>query len=122
MSDVKFTPKMPDPPVELEAYDSGDVKQVKQRRQKAANKDTQRKNDMKTLLSMPEGRRILTWILELTGPYRDIFSTNALTMGNLSGQRVIGLKLTDAMAVADPEAWVAMQLEILNPNKEGSDV
>lgn len=108
---------LPTPAPEPEPYDSGDQKQVKKKRDKAANKDTQRRNDFKTLLGMAEGRRVLLWILEQTGPYRGSFATNALQMAYQEGLRKTGLVLTDEMATADPEAWVRMQLEILTPKE-----
>lgn len=122
MSGSTFALKMPTPPLEPDTYDSGDVKQVKRKRERAASKDEQRRNDFKTLLGMAEGRRILCWILEQTGPYRGSFATNALQMAYAEGLRKLGLVITDEMAAADPEAWVAMQLAILVPTKEDSNV
>lgn len=120
MGDVKTDLLTTTPNPEAEPYDSGDVKQVRKKREKAANKDVQRGNDIKTLMGMPEGRRVFTWLLESTGPYRTSFSTNALTMAYQEGLRKMGLVLTDQMAAADPESWVQMQLEILKP-KEASN-
>lgn len=116
MSELKPTVPIPD----AETYDSGDPKQVKRKRERGVSKDTQRKNDFRTLLGMAEGRRVFTWMLEQAGPYRTSFSTNALSMAYQEGIRKLGLQLTDQIANADPEAWVAMQLEILTP-KEGTN-
>lgn len=119
--EVKVLPKMPTPPVEQEAYDSGDERQVREKRKKAATKDEQRRADLLTLLAMPEGRRTFVWLLELTGPYRTSFATNALQMAYSEGLRKLGLQLTDELASADPEAWVRMQLEIMQPKENRHD-
>lgn len=99
-------------------FDSGDRKAVKEKQTKAQREEKQRNNDMRFVMSTAEGRRMLVWLLEVTKLYHDTFSTNALAMANSAGTRKVGLILTDAMAAADPQGWVAMQLEVLNPNKE----
>ena len=117
MTSLDLHPVPPIPRPEDEPYNSGDARQVSKKREKAANKDTQRRNDFKTLLATAEGRRVLLWMLEQTGPYRGSFATNALQMAYQEGLRKLGLILTDEMAAADPEAWVRMQLEILTPKE-----
>lgn len=119
--EVKVSHKMPTPPAPVDTYDSGDERQVREKRRKQATEQDQRKADLRTLMSMPEGRRTLIWLLGLTGPYRTSFATNALQMAHLEGVRSVGLQLTDALAGVDPEGWVRMQLDIMQPKENRHD-
>lgn len=112
-----LTLKMPQPPPAKVPYDSGDIKQVKRQQQKVQSKEERLTNAFINLMASPDGRLVFGWLLEQTGPYRSSFATNALQMAYQEGLRKLGLILTDRMAAADPKAWVAMQLEIINPTE-----
>jgi hypothetical protein len=99
-------------------FDSGDLKQVKRKQAKGAAQERQLLNDFCAVMASPEGRRVMVWLLEQTGPYRSSFATNALQMAYQEGIRKLGLIVTDKMASASPETWVAMQLELLSPKED----
>lgn len=114
---VNLNLKMPQPAPANEPVDSGDVKQVKKQQQKAKTKEERLTNAFANVMASPDGRLVLGWLLEMTGPYRCSFATNALQMAYQEGLRKLGLLLTDRMVTADPKAWVAMQLDIINPTE-----
>jgi len=111
--------KMPTPPVHEADFNSGDIKSVAKRQTRAEAEAMRKKNDMLTILNMPEGRRTLYNLLGSFGLYQDPFSTNALSMSNMSGLRKAALILLAEIEAADPMAFILMQQE--NITKEGSN-
>lgn len=70
--------------------------------------------DLHTVLSTPEGLRLMWRILGMTEIFNEGFHTNALTMARYAGRRSIGLQIIGEIT---PEDYLAMQA--FNMKKEG---
>jgi hypothetical protein len=112
-------PKMPKPPVHDPDFNSGDPKSVAKRQSRAEAEAMQHRNDVRSVLATVEGRRVVYDLLGKFGLYHDTFSTNALSMSNLSGMRKSALILLAEVEAADPMAFILMQQE--NITKEASN-
>lgn len=71
---------------------------IKEREKQIKERDI---NDLKKVIAMPEGRRLLWRILELS----ETFGTRA------TDKRIVGLKLFAEIMEADPEKYLQMQRE-----------
>lgn len=66
--------------------------------------------DMKTLLSMPEGRRVLWDLIGDCGVFKESMETNARSYVQM-GMRNLGLSLINRVTDADQEAYFQMMRE-----------
>lgn len=66
--------------------------------------------DLRKILSIPEGRRLIWKILSETGIYRSSFTGNSETFYN-EGRRRIGLFILEEIMKVKPEAYTQMQQE-----------
>jgi hypothetical protein len=89
---------------------AADPKVVEKARLKEAFNDRHFLTDLRALLELPAGRRILWWILETAGIYRSSFTGNSTTFFN-EGQRQVGLQLLGKIHDAKPEAMILMMQE-----------
>lgn len=89
------------------AADEGQVKDAKEREKLGLEKD---QNDLRWVMSMPQGRRFLWRILEGCGIYKSSFTGSSETFF-LEGQRNVGLKLLAEIMEADSESYMLMQRE-----------
>ena len=60
--------------------------------------------DVKWLLDHGPGRRIVWWILEQAGVFRDDFTSNSMTVSYIMGKRGLGLQLLKLLMDADTGA------------------
>lgn len=73
----------------------------------------QLRNDWRSLLAQPYGRRIVRHILlDLAGTHRGVFSTNALSMANAEGRRSLGQSIENEIEVAVPGAYASLLAEM----------
>ena len=119
MKDADLKP-VPKPTVHQPDFNSGDAKSVAKRQTLAEAELMREVSDMRAVLSMPEGERTLYRLLGLTGLFNSSFNTNGLAMGFTEGKRQIGLLMLARIEVADPQAFIRMQLNHLN-EKEASN-
>lgn len=68
-------------------------------------------NDVKWLMSQPQGRRIVKRTLERAGVHRLSFNTNSMQMAFNEGMRNEGLRLTATLMAACPELYTTMLKE-----------
>ena len=68
-------------------------------------------DDLKKVLKLPEGRRMVWKILSETGVFRASFSLNSMQTAFHEGKRDVGLKLIMAMDEAEPMAYAQMLRE-----------
>lgn len=68
-------------------------------------------DDLKWLLRHPQGRRVITRILDQTGVYRSSFNHSGSQMAFNEGRRNTGLWLTDEMTTADQEGYLKLLRE-----------
>lgn len=67
--------------------------------------------DIKWLMSSRQGRRVMWRLLDLSGPTRLSFNTNAMQMAFNEGNRNLGLQLLDELMKACPEQYRVMAKE-----------
>jgi hypothetical protein len=75
-------------------------------------------NDLRVVMSSPEGRRFIWRWLGMCGVFRTSFETNARIYFN-EGQRDIGLRLTAEITEADEALYLQMQREAFEQAKRG---
>lgn len=85
-------------------HDPKDVEQAEKGRDLKVNQKTE---DMKWLLSHPEGRRIAWGLLSDCGVFRISFTGNSTTFFN-EGKRSVGNKFYTEMISADADASIKM--------------
>ena len=72
-------------------------------------------NDLRKVLSMPEGRRFVWYLLnDLTGIHYPSFSQNSMAMAANEGARTVGLKILTRINDADITFFAKMQQEYLS--------
>ena len=95
---------------EAVVQNAADSKQVKAARKTEKQLRDEEKGDLKKMLSLPEGRRLLWRLLEQCHVYGSIMETSARIYYN-AGQQDLGHWLLDEIMEADTAAYVQMQLE-----------
>lgn len=75
--------------------------------------------DVKWLMSSKRGRRIMWRLLELSGPFRLSFDTNAMRMAFNEGNRNLGNKLFNEVMDLCPELYPVMVKEQHDANRDG---
>lgn len=90
---------------------AGDAEQVgKAKRSQKFARDVEL-DDLKVLLSLPAGRRLLWRIMDRYMAFRSVFSTDALIMARNSGWQDVGHWLMHEIEVAKPDAFLTMMQE-----------
>lgn len=67
---------------------------------------------MAALLSVPQGQRVLFWVLEQAAVYRDAFSGDDAATNYLLGQQSVGRKMIELMDQIDPRTYPRLLLAI----------
>lgn len=93
-----------------ERYDASDPKKVKAARKKEKFIDKTYLNDMKYILSLKQGRRLIWKYMENAGIFRTSFTGNSTTFFN-EGRRDIGLQILADVMAADPDKYILMSKE-----------
>jgi len=75
------------------------------------------KSDIKKILSLPEGRRIVWRILGKSKMFHSCFTGNSTTFYN-EGARDLGLSITEWIMEADPQLYYLMMQENYREEKE----
>ena len=89
---------------------AADVKQVEKARLRENFNNNNFTNDMRFILAQPAGRRVMWWLLEISGIYRSSFTGNYTTFFN-EGRREIGLTVLGKITEAMPDALIQMMQE-----------
>lgn len=92
------------------AYNAADENQVEERKRKELKGRELELEDMRKLLSMPEGRRLIWRYLDRCGVFRTSFDGSSRTYF-MEGMRNVGLMLLTDLNEADPHAYVLMLQE-----------
>ena len=99
-------------PLNPEARKEEDRKAAEQRRKRELN-------DIRKVLSLPEGRRLIWRMLGLCGMFRTVYipkDTNATFVE--IGKKEIGLGILGDVTDAKPEAYYQMYFEAVNDKKQ----
>lgn len=107
----------------MSSYDPTDLpKQQADKREEDARKRVARQQeigDLKWLMSSPRGRRFVWRLLDLSGPFRLSFDTNAMKMAFQEGNRNMGNQLLNEVMNLCPELYPVMVKEQRN-DRDGS--
>jgi hypothetical protein len=87
-----------------------DTKQQQEEIDRIARERIRHLNDIRKIVSMPEGRRIYFWTLKESGIFRSSFTGNSSTFFN-EGARNIGLIMLRDLMEAKPEVLTQMMYE-----------
>lgn len=96
-----------------EPFNAADKRQVKERERQEKNSAKQAVIDLRAVLAMPEGRRVIWRLLEHCGLYRSPFNPNAAIAAHNAGLQAAALHLLAEIQQADEKAWLQMQAEHL---------
>lgn len=86
---------------------AGDPEQVKKASQKEKSLREQELNDLRWVLSQPQGRRHVWRLLEFCGVFKNSFTGNSTTFYN-EGMRNVGTKQLADIMEANPQAFIDM--------------
>jgi len=102
----------------MSSYDPTDLHgQQEDRREADARKRIVRETeiaDLKWLMSSKKGRRIMWRFLDMTGPFRLSFDSNAMRMAFKEGNRNMGIQLFTEVMTLCPEMYPVMVKEQRN--------
>jgi len=108
-------------------YDPTDPAQVEAEERRIARELQRHQTDLRTVLSMPEGRRWLWRVLEQTAAFRASYDPDSpIRMAFAEGRRSTGLWLLAELQAAAPGEFAALIAEVqtakLNPTDEDNDL
>lgn len=66
----------------------------------------------RAVLSTADGKRVLFWVLEQAGVYRDAFAGDDAATNYVLGQQAVGRKLIGMMDELDPRTYPKLLLDI----------
>ena len=66
----------------------------------------------RAVLSTADGKRVLFWVLEQAGVYRDAFAGDDAATNYVLGQQAVGRKLIGMMDEIDPRTYPKLLLDI----------
>lgn len=101
-----------------EATDDGPIvtnaaspKQVEGARKRVRNRAREKRDDMRAILAMPEGRRFLWRLLGQCKVYESVFDREATVMAFRSGAQDVGHFVLAEIVEAQPDAYLQMMIE-----------
>lgn len=100
-----------------DAYDAGDPSSFKKRKTKAELARENELEELKVIMSTPQGRSFLWRMLAKTGLYEEVFTGNSTTFYRC-GRQSIGLWLLSEIHEADKRGYIKMQQEALNKEED----
>ena len=69
------------------------------------------KSDLKLLMSKPEGRRFVSWLLDISQPFADHFNENPVRMARNTGVAYVGAQLHQLITAKCPDLFLQMMNE-----------
>lgn len=98
-------------------YDFDGREEKKKKRQEILQREREREiEDLKKILSLPEGRRYIWKLMSVAGVFKTSFTGNSTTFFN-EGKREIGLMVISEVMNADMGKFTQMQSESVNGQK-----
>lgn len=101
-------------------FNAADPKAVNERKRKDKRTDERAQDDLRAVLALPAGRRLLWRLLETCGTWKSSFHTSGQIFACNEGRRGVGVEMMAAIAEADPQAWIDMQQERLDAERNGT--
>lgn len=91
--------------------DVGDVKQVKQRKNKAELVMERNTEELRQILSTPGGRYYLWKLMHISGMYNRSYTPDPYQMALAIGARDVGLMIREDILSAHPSIFNTMEIE-----------
>lgn len=85
-----------------------------ERRKALKIEDEKTDADIRSVMASEQGRRVIAWILDLTGLDESISSCDAMNMALLSGRRDVGLSIVKRLFRACPSNYEQLLRERRN--------
>ena len=90
---------------------AADREQVRTASRQSRQRESERLADFRTVLRMPEGRRLFGWLLEELQPRLQYWQSNAAAVGFQAARHDVGNWIKDRIDDADPDALLTMAIE-----------
>jgi hypothetical protein len=103
-------------------YDDEAIDKNKESQKEYKNRRDRERDDLKTVLKKPEGRRVIWGILETCGVFKSSFALNSMQGAFNEGKRDIGLALLADLNEAEPQMFAQMQSEYISELKSKKQV
>lgn len=97
--------------------DTTDEKQIRTGKRLEQKREQQLSLDLRAVLQIPPGRRLIYRLLSQCGIYHDNFTPDALVMAKLAGERGIGLWLLRELDKVDPAMIIQLMREAAEQKK-----
>lgn len=94
------------------SFAADSVQAVKDGKQKRKTKADRERDDLRAVLALPEGRRVLRRLLKRADPFASSFASDAGLMAFKEGHRNMGLMLVSMIADADAKALAEVLVEM----------
>jgi hypothetical protein len=98
----------------------GNAKSVEESTEKAKRRRRAELEDMRAVLTLPGGRKLLWRYMGIAGIYKTSFTGNYTTFFN-EGMRQVGLEILKDVTEASPEAYLLMMQEADKREREDED-
>lgn len=90
---------------------AADPEQVRKAKQRETFTRDDELNDLRAVLSLPAGRRVLWRLLGQTKAFEDVYDDSATRMAYNAGRQGFGHFIISEIGEAEPGAWIQMQRE-----------
>lgn len=87
---------------------AGDEAQVKAATAKAKRRRIRELDDLRAVLAIVEGRRLLWRLMQHCKVFESVFHDNSALMGHLTGRQDVGHFVMDEINKAQPDAFLGM--------------
>ena len=98
-------------------YNAGDEESVKEKKTKTQLRKEQEVEELKQVLSTKVGRNVLWRVLAKCGIFEGTFTGNSNTFFK-EGRRSVGIEILADICKANDMAFINMQIEALNREKD----
>jgi len=94
-----------------DTYNAGDVRQLRQAAKTAKAREADRRETLRLIMSHPNGRAWIYWLLGECHILETCFNSNSLRMAMLEGERNVGLKVMSEINQVALDEHVVMMRE-----------
>lgn len=94
-----------------EPYDAGSYRSVREKKKASRIEENLRLEALRLIMSQPNGRAFILWMLDKCNIFHSGFATNALIMAFNSGERNVGLQLFNDVVTYCSDDYIKMMKE-----------
>jgi hypothetical protein len=97
----------------------GEAEDLAPRQRRKKTKADEARDDLRVVLALPQGRRVLRRLLEKAAPFASSFDSDPAVIAFREGHRNMGLILVAMLAEVDGQALAALLVEV--QGREGTE-